>query len=67
MCAGAGGGGGEAKIRVGENLGLLRSIFSGLNTDGSFTTAVSTLFFTPLEKNSIAADLEKFRLIFFLY
>ena len=27
------------------------------NTDGSFTTAVSNSFLSPLEKNPIAADL----------
>ena len=28
----------------------LQSKFSGSNTDGSFTTAVSNLFLSPLEK-----------------
>ena len=32
--------------------------FSDSNPDGSFTTAVSNSFLSPLEKNSIAADLE---------
>ena len=31
--------------------------FSGTNTDGSLTTAVSNSFLSPLEKNLIAADL----------
>ena len=31
--------------------------FNGSNTDGSFTTAVSNSFLSPLEKNPIAADL----------
>ena len=31
--------------------------FSGSNTDGSFTTAVSNSFLSPQEQNPIAADL----------
>ena len=30
--------------------------FSGLNTDGSFTTALSNSYLSPLEKNPIAAS-----------
>ena len=38
-----------------------------MNTDGSFTMAISNSFLSPLEKNHTAADLEKFSVIFFLY
>ena len=38
--------------------------FSGSNTDGSFTTAVSKSFLGPLEKNHTAADFGYFRVIF---
>ena len=42
--------------------------FSGLNTDGSFTTAVSNSFWSPLvKKKTLAADLGYFRVIFFFY
>ena len=40
----------EAKCKVRWN-------FSGSNTDGSFISAVSNSFFSPLEKNPLAADL----------
>ena len=33
------------------------------DTDGSFTTAISNLFFTPEQKNPIAADIIVFRII----
>ena len=35
----------------------LQQTFSGSNTDCSFTMAISNSFLSPLEKNSIAADL----------
>ena len=35
----------------------LRKNFNGSNTDGSFTTAVSNSFLSPLAQNPIAADL----------
>ena len=35
----------------------VQSNFSGSNTDGSFTTAVSNSFLRPLEQNPIAANL----------
>ena len=35
----------------------LQWTFSGTNTDGSFTTAVSNSYLSPLEQNLIAADL----------
>ena len=38
---------------------------SDSNTDGSFTTAVSNSFLSPLETKTITADLGKFRAIFF--
>ena len=37
----------------------------GSNIDGSFTTAISNSFFSPLEKKHVAADLENFRVKFF--
>ena len=35
----------------------IQKTFSGSNTDGLFTTAISNSFLSPLEKNLIAADL----------
>ena len=40
--------------QVNENI---QNTFSGSNTDGSFTTAVSISFLSLLEKNPKAADL----------
>ena len=34
----------------------VQSNFNGSNADGSFTTAVSNSFLSPLENNPIAAD-----------
>ena len=46
----------------------VQSTFSGSNTDGSFTTAVSKLFLKSLADNLIAADLRQLGVIFlFLY
>ena len=44
---------------------ILQENFNGPNSDDSLTRAVSNSFWSPLEKNPIAADLGKFRLIFF--
>ena len=37
--------------------------FNGSNTDGSFTTAVSNSFLSPLERDPIAADIIIFGII----
>ena len=36
---------------------MVQQNFSGLNTDGLFTTAVSNSFLSPLEQYPIAEDL----------
>ena len=37
---------------------MIQLTVSGSNTDGSFTTSISILFFSSLEKNHKAADWE---------
>ena len=48
-------------LQPSEKIITIQQNFNGSNTDGSFTRAVSNSFLSPLETNSIAADLGKFR------
>ena len=45
---------------------MVQQTFSGLNTDGLFTMAVSKFVLESLGNNSKAADLGYFKIIFFL-
>ena len=50
----------DLKIDVKTNFAVIMNAviknFSGSNTNDSFTTAVSNSFFSPSEKNPLAAD-----------